>query len=164
MSLQECLPRHPPSPKASGIEPVLEKDPLDRVASDLVAEIVERISHAESMPLVGDDVVLLDWAGPRLGSVGVDLGFFIPMSFPAERRAGIERSFVEHHTEVLLDSLSDDARPGIDPWLAYRRGVLRRIARIAGIVHTWDASTLSSLKMIVRRCATAAVELEVGEL
>ena len=60
--------------------------------------------------------------------------------------------------------LANDVRPAVDPWLAYRRGVLRRIARIVGIVHTWDASTLSSLKMIVHRCATAAVELRVEEL
>jgi hypothetical protein len=122
-------------------------------------------AHAENMPLAptadGGEVVLLDWAGPRRGNPGVDLGFFIPMSFPSERRAAVERFLVSQHHETMKRS---GAKPEIDPWLAYRRGVLRRISRIVEIADSWDAAALSSLRMIFQRCACAAVELKVGEL
>jgi hypothetical protein len=118
-------------------------------------------AHAENMPLVGGEVVLLDWAGPRLGTAGIDLGFFIPMSFPAARRPDVERGLVDHHAAVFREA---GATPAVDPWLGYRRGVLRRITRIIGSSHTWDPKTFSSLKMVFHRCATAAVELRVAEL
>ena len=41
MSLQEGLPRHPLLPQRGGVEAVVYKDPLDRVAPDLVTEIAE---------------------------------------------------------------------------------------------------------------------------
>ncbi len=123
-------------------------------------------AHAENMPLVpsvddSEEVVLLDWAGPRRGNAGVDLGFFIPMSFPAERRPRVEEMLVAHHHDVLRDN---GAKPTVDPWLGYRRGVLRRIARIIGSAHTWDLGEFTSLPWIFHRCATAAVELRIQEL
>ena len=50
MRPQKGLPRHPLPPKAGGIEPVLEQNPLDRIAPDLVAEIVERTSNSGVAP------------------------------------------------------------------------------------------------------------------
>ncbi len=105
--------------------------------------------------------VLLDWAGPRRGNAGVDLGFFISTSFPAERRPRVEEMLVAHHHAVLRDN---GAKPTVDPWLGYRRGVLRRIARIIGSAHTWDLGEFTSLPWIFHRCATAAVELRIQEL
>jgi hypothetical protein len=126
-------------------------------------------AHAENMPLVPsgrpgaesrEEVVLLDWAGPRRGNAGVDLGFFIPMSFSVARRREVEAMLVDHHHQVL--SLNG-VTPSVDPWLAYRRGVLRRITRIIGSAHTWDVEAFSALSWIFDRCARAAVELEVEE-
>jgi hypothetical protein len=137
------------------------------------ATLLHGDAHAENMPLVrgavrgsvhgaaGEEVVLLDWAGPRRGSAGLDLGFFIPMSFPAERRPGVERGLVALHAEVLD---AGGVTPRVDPWLAYRRGVLRRLSRTVAISPHWDPSELAGLKMIFQRCAVAAVELSVGEL
>ena len=44
VSLQERLPRH--SPLSGGIKAVFEKDPLDRVPTDLVPQVVERSSNS----------------------------------------------------------------------------------------------------------------------
>ncbi len=122
-------------------------------------------AHAENLPLAaganGDEIVMLDWAGPRRGNAGVDLGFFIAMSFPASRRQGVEAALVTHHDEALR-KLGVSRRT--DPWLAYRRGVLRRITRLVAIAPAWSPEGLDSLKMVFHRCATAALELELAEL
>ncbi len=132
------------------------------------ATLLHGDAHAENMPLTGSheaaggrEIVMLDWAALRRGNAGVDLGFFLPMSFPAERRGAVERSLVALHGSVLEQH---GARPGSDPWLGYRRGVLRRVARIVGSAETWDPGAVSALRMIFQRCATAAVELRVDEL
>lgn len=122
-------------------------------------------AHAENMPLVvgpeGDEVVLLDWAGPRRGSVGIDLGFFIATSFSAERRSGVERSLVAQHAEVIK---AHGVEPTTDSQLAYRRGVLRRVSRLVAIAPGWDEAELAGLKMVFQRCGSAAVDLDVAEL
>ncbi len=124
-------------------------------------------AHAENIPRIrgatGSErrVVLLDWAGPRVGHAGVDLGFFVSMSYPAARRAEVERDWVTLHHDCLL---SAGVVPRVDPWLAYRRGVLRRIARLVGIAPDWPAAGADALRMVFHRCGTAALELEVDEL
>lgn len=123
-------------------------------------------AHAENMPMVscetgGSEVVLLDWAGPRRGAAGFDLGAFIAMSYPARRRSSVERELVVHHDEVLR---GQGVSSEVDPWLAYRHGVLRRAASLVEIASTWSADHLDSLRMVFHRCGRAAVELEVGEL
>jgi hypothetical protein len=50
MSLQEGLPRHPLLPQRGGVEAVLYKDPLDRVAPDLVTEIAEGAADSGVAP------------------------------------------------------------------------------------------------------------------
>jgi hypothetical protein len=129
------------------------------------ATLLHGDAHAENMPLCeaadGSDVVLLDWAGPRIGHPGVDLGFFIAMSFPSQRRARVERALVAQHADVLR---ATGALPPTDPWLAYRRGVLRRASRTVAIAADWPADGLAGLKMIFQRCAVAAIELGVEEL
>jgi len=65
LRLQERLPRHSPLPH--GIEPVVEKDPLDRVAADLVPQVVEGSPNSRVTPariLAGHpDNQLLDFDG-----------------------------------------------------------------------------------------------------
>ena len=46
--LQERFPRHSPLPH--GIKPVVEKDSFDRVATDLMAQVVERSSDSRVTP------------------------------------------------------------------------------------------------------------------
>ena len=48
LGLQKRLPRH--SLFVDGIEPVIEKDPFDRVSTDLVADVVERSSDSRVAP------------------------------------------------------------------------------------------------------------------
>ncbi len=50
MSPQEGLPRHPLLPQRDGVDPVLEKDPLDRVAPDLMTEIAEGAADSRVAP------------------------------------------------------------------------------------------------------------------
>ena len=125
-------------------------------------------AHAENLPLLpaaadgpGREVLVLDWAGPRIGSAGVDLGFFVAMSFPAERRRQVEEELLALHTEVVSEA---GAAPAQDPRLGYRRGVLRRFTRLVGIAPDWPEDALAGLRMLAHRCGRAAVELEVGEL
>jgi hypothetical protein len=123
-------------------------------------------AHAENMPLIsGEDgrpeVVLLDWAGPRLGAAGFDLGAFIAMSYPARRRPGVEAGLVAHHEEVLR---AHGVEPQLDAWLAYRQGVLRRAASLIEIAGSWSSEHLDGLRMLFHRCGRAAVELGVEEL
>lgn len=123
-------------------------------------------AHAENLPRWrpsegGDGVAALDWAGPRRGHAGVDVGFFIVMSLPPARRRRLERSLVAHHDAVLRGL---EVQPRVDPWLAYRRGVLRRVSRLVAIACDWDPAAVASLRMLAERCGSAAVDLDLQEL
>lgn len=133
------------------------------------ATLLHGDAHAENFPLLSGEreptLVMLDWAGPRLGSPGVDLGFFIPMSFSVERRREAERDLVAHHDRVFGEA---GAFRSEDPWDAYRLGVVRRFTRTveyAGALSAWpDGMRGASQRMVLSRCAQAAVDLRVHEL
>ena len=147
---------------------------LGRLAASLAplaapATLLHGDAHAENLPArTRDDgtreVVFLDWPGPRLGSAGFDVAVFVVMSLPVDERRESERELVAAHAEVAQ---AGGAHYSVDPWLDYRRGVLRRAARIVEIAHsfqTGDPVTNAALRMVSERCLTAAVDLRVDEL
>lgn len=115
-------------------------------------------AHAENLPLTeGGEVVFLDWQSPRLGSPGFDTAVFAAMSYPVRRRRQVEEGLVERHRAAL-------AERGVrwpEPWTGYRRGLLRRAARIVEIV---ARGALPSLAWVYERCAAAAADHRVLEL
>jgi vancomycin permeability regulator SanA len=50
MSLQEGLPRHPFLPEKGGVDAVFQEDSFDRVAANLVTQIVECSSSSSMVP------------------------------------------------------------------------------------------------------------------
>lgn len=126
-------------------------------------------AHGENIPLVeepggGRGVVLLDWQGPRRGSPGLDVAFFLAMSLPIETRRRLERGLVAEHAGALRRA---GVRPGRDPWLDYRLGILRRAVRI---IENHDSSRASgeeavrSFRLVFERCLSAAADLDALEL
>ncbi len=131
------------------------------------ATLLHGDAHAENLPLVeadadaGEHVVFLDWPGPRRGQAGFDVAVFIAMSLTVEQRRREERALVALHADALREAGVDPP----DPWLGYRRGILRRAARIVEIAHTFQGPLAAgALRMVIERCATAAADLDVGEL
>ena len=51
MGLQKGLPRHTLLPERGGVEPVFQKDSLDRVAADFVTQVVECSSNSSIAPV-----------------------------------------------------------------------------------------------------------------
>ena len=143
---------------------------VERLATSLAplaepATLLHGDAHAENLPLidadVGEQVVFLDWPGPRRGHASFDVAVFIAMSLPVERRRREERALVALHADALREAGVDPP----DPWLGYRRGILRRAARIVEIAHTFQGPLAAgALRMVIERCATAAADLDVGEL
>jgi hypothetical protein len=131
------------------------------------ATLLHGDAHAENLPLVaadgdaGEHVVFLDWPGPRRGQAGFDVAVFIAMSLSVEQRRRDERTLVALHADALREAGVDPP----DPWLGYRRGILRRAARIVEIAHSFQRPlAAAALRMVIERCATAAADLDVGEL
>lgn len=133
------------------------------------ATLLHGDAHAENLPLRASpgepEVVLLDWAGPRLGNPGVDLGFFVPMSFPVEARREAERGLVAHHADAFRAA---GGPPSADSFGDYRLGVLRRFTRTVeylGALSGWASGVRgASQQMVLTRCAQAAVDHRVDEL
>lgn len=115
-------------------------------------------AHGENLPAASDGaVVLLDWESARIGSPGFDTAVFATMSYPVRERRAVEEGLVERHRRSLraLGVAWDE------PWTGYRRGVLRRAARIAEIT---ARGGLPSLSWVFERCATAAADHRLWEL
>ena len=101
--------------------------------------------------------------------VCADVGFFVAMSYPVDRRRAVEKDLIAQHADWLRAAGAPGSR---DPWRDYRLGVLRRFTRIvelAGSLPAWnpeqqDSPLLMPLPMVVTRCAQAAVDLETLEL
>jgi hypothetical protein len=147
---------------------------IGRVAETLAplavpATLLHGDPHGENLPLVEEEggrhgVLFLDWQGPRRGHAAFDVAVFVVMSFPVEVRRRAEEALVSAHADAVLAA---GIRDWPDPWRDYRRGVLRRAARIVEIAETWpleDPLGQAAFRMVVERCATAAVDLRVGEL
>ena len=96
MSLQKGLPRHPLLPEGGGVEPVFQKDSLDRVTANLVTQVVERSSNSSVAPArvvaghLQDQIFDLDRCLGATGSAGlaaiVLLGDQPPV--PSKQRVG----------------------------------------------------------------------------
>lgn len=114
-------------------------------------------AHAENLPLADERVVFLDWQAPRLGNAGFDVAVFTAMSYPVNERRRVERALVDRHAAAIRQRDIDWP----DPWEDYRRGLLRRAARIVEIT---AAGPIASLAFVFERCATAAVDHAVGDL
>lgn len=145
---------------------------VGRVAESLAplgapATLLHGDAHLENLPLVNAQgerrVLFLDWPGPRRGLASFDVAAFTVMSFPVDARRRTEEALVAAHADAVRAA---GVRDWDDPWLGYRRGVLRRVVRIVEHEHTWpdDSRSRGSLRMVFERCATAAVDLRVGEL
>lgn len=115
-------------------------------------------AHGENLPLSSEgSVAFLDWQAPRLGSPAFDVAAFATMSYPVRRRRDVEEALHERH----LRALRDRGVAWEGSWTAYRRGVLRRAARIVEIC---ARGRLPSLDWVFGRCATAAVDHRVLDL
>ena len=156
-------------------------DPFTEIGDALVGRLAESLAplgapatllhgdaHFENLPLVEERgerrVLFLDWPGPRRGVAAFDVAVFAVMSFRVDARRRSEEALVSAHADAVRAS---GVRRWSDPWLDYRRGVLRRVARIVEQAHTWrldDPAARSSLQMVFERSATAAADLRVGEL
>jgi len=123
------------------------------------ATLLHGDAHAENLPLAGSDgeAVFLDWQAPRIGSPGFDLAVFLAMSHPGPTRRRVERGLVERHAAALRGR----GLAWRDPWSDYRRGLLRRAARIVEICADEGPGPLG---FVYRRCARAAADHGVGEL
>lgn len=122
------------------------------------ATLLHGDAHAENLPLDAEgEVVFLDWQAPRAGSPGFDLAVFTTMSYPAAERRAAEEGLHERHLRALHERGVE--WPG--SWEAYRRGVLRRAARIVEIA---AQNGLPSLDWLFERCAAAAVDHRALEL
>ena len=90
------------------------------------------------------------------------MGAFVPMSFPVGRRRSVEEALVARHAEAVR---AGGVAGWNDPWLDYRRGVLRRAIRIVEIASTFPGAVYGpALHMVSERCITAAVDHRVGDL
>jgi len=115
-------------------------------------------AHGENLPVSSDGrVVFLDWQSPRIGNPGFDTAVFTSMSYPVEARRREEEALLERHVE----SLKARGLDWPDPWMDYRRGLLRRAARIVEIS---GDSGFSSLSFVFQRCASAAADHRVLDL
>jgi hypothetical protein len=156
-------------------------DPFTEIGDALVGRLAESLiplaapatllhgdAHFENLPLVEERgeqrVLFLDWPGPRRGVAAFDVAVFMTMSFRVDGRRRDEEQLVSAHADAAR---AHGVRGWSDPWLDYRRGVLRRVAGIIEQAHTWDLDdpiARSSLQMVFERSATAAADLRVGEL
>jgi len=119
--------------------------------------------HLENLPRVAgtrSEIAWIDWASVLRGSPGFDVAVLIAMSVPPARRAEKERRWVERHHEALVAAGMGDEP---DPWLSYRRGILRRAALIVEIAPRFE-NPAAALPLVLPRCAQAAVDLDCGSL
>ena len=126
-------------------------------------------AHLENLVLIeardgARRVFFHDWAGVQRGAASFDVAVFSVMSFKPEDRRRLEQGLVARHAEVLHAELGRTALA--DPWTLYRRGVLAWAVCMAEFVKTRPATDLekASRHMVLHRCATAAVDLDVAEL
>ena len=117
------------------------------------ATLLHGDAHAENLPLLAPDagapeqVVFLDWPGPRRGQAGFDVAVFIAMSLTVEQRRREERALLALHSDALREAGVDPP----DPWLGYRLGILRRAARIVEIAHTFQGPLAAGALRIDRK-------------
>ncbi len=114
--------------------------------------------HAENLPLTKQgSIVFLDWQAPRVGNPGFDIAVFTAMSYPVKDRRKVEEQLVRRHADLVGSNGINWPDPDTD----YRRGLLRRAARIVEIS---ARGGFSSLPWVFERCAQAAVDHNVIEL
>lgn len=141
---------------------------FERIGDSLVDEheaVVEALAapacmlhgdaHFENMPLQpdGNDVVMFDWQGPRLGHPALDVACFVAMSYRPAARRSYELELIErHHREI---------GGGFDALAYYRLGLAVRAAQCVELVANAADPTLIShraYRMVARRCLMAAAE------
>lgn len=125
-------------------------------------------AHFENLVLVdggGERSILFhDWAGARRGAASLDVAVFAVMSYPPERRPGVERELVDLHAAALEAAGS---RAPSDPWRAYRLGALAWSVRLAHFMQPFPRGGEPETgpgEMVLERCAAAPVDLAAGDL
>ena len=134
------------------------------------ATLLHGDAHLENLVLIEDRngqrcVFLHDWAGVQRGVASFDVAVFCVMSFQPDDRRRKEEQLVARHADLLQAALGRSALA--DPWALYRRGVLAWAVRMAEFVVARpldDPLQKASRHMVLHRCATAAVDLDVAEL
>ena len=113
-----------------------------------------------------EDVVVIDFQGPLLGSGFVDLALFLGQSTKTEVRKQHEKELVARYVEGLkaegVTSIDNDAA-----WLAYRRAILYNWVYAAVVAGTLDSSnekTSAWMKQMVDRQLAATFQLDIFEL
>ena len=113
VSLQERLPRHSPLP--GGIKAVFEKDPLDRVPTDLVPQVVERSSDSRVAParvLSGHpDNQLLDFDGGLRTTWPSSLAAIV---FPSDQLSMLSKQRDRRHEGIEFEKPFSADRFGLD--------------------------------------------------
>ena len=113
-----------------------------------------------------DDVVVIDFQGPLLGSGFVDLALFLAQSTQTEVRRRHERELVERYTRGL-------EREGVskgdvaDAWESYRRAILYNWVYAAVVAGTLDSSNEKAfawMQQMVNRQYAASLDLDIFEL
>lgn len=135
---------------------------IGRLAGSLADEppphtLLHGDAHAENLPLTDTGkVLMLDWQDPGIGNPGYDLAVFMTLSFRERDRPARERALLP----LYLQRLEGHGLRWSDPWLGYRYGLLRRVARLIELAE----AGFPSLPWVFRRAANAALDHNVGAL
>jgi len=113
-----------------------------------------------------EDVVVIDFQGPLLGSGFVDLALFLAQSTKTEIRREHEQALVKRYCDGL--AVQGVSAPGFDAaWLAYRRAILYNWVYAAVVAGTLDASNEKAfawMQQMVNRQLAASLDLGIFEL
>jgi hypothetical protein len=121
------------------------------------ATLLHGDAHAENLPLTDSGrVLMLDWQEPRIGNPGYDLAVFTTMSFRQRDRPAAERMLMTHY----LARLEAKGCHWPDPWIGYRLGLLRRVARLVEIADL----DFPSLPWVFRRAVSAMLDHQSADL
>ena len=113
-----------------------------------------------------EDVVVIDFQGPLLGSGFVDLALFLAQSTKIEVRRQHEKELVARYLEGLKAegvSVGDEEAA----WLAYRRAILYNwvyAAVVAGTLDRSNETTFAWMQQMVNRQLAASLDLDIFDL